>query len=221
MYEAGGRIAYAPEALVEEPVPEARARFWWLAKAPVPQRPDPWQAARPQAAGGEPASASSALASAKAVYCFAAAAAAVVVPQRRNRYALRGVMHAGVVVGLLGVREIRLYGDGSRSGGAAMQPDVSFVIAAFNAEASIARAVQSALDQRNVAVEVVVVDDCSSDRTVEVARGFPDGPRARRRARTQPWPRRRPQRRLRGRRAAAGSPCSIPTTPSIPTASSA
>ena len=38
----------------------------------------------------------------------------------------------------------------SRSGGTAMQPDVSFVIAAFNAEATIARAIQSALDQRDV-----------------------------------------------------------------------
>ena len=34
----------------------------------------------------------------------------------RNRYALRGVMHAGVVVGLLGVRELRLYGDGQPLG---------------------------------------------------------------------------------------------------------
>ena len=54
-----------------------------------------------------------------------------------------------------------------------MQPDVSFVIAAFNAEASLARAVQSALDQRDVSVEVIVVDDCSSDGTVGIARGFP------------------------------------------------
>ena len=54
-----------------------------------------------------------------------------------------------------------------------MQPDVSFVIAAFNAERSIARAIQSAIAQRDVTVEVVVVDDCSIDRTVEVARSFP------------------------------------------------
>lgn len=54
-----------------------------------------------------------------------------------------------------------------------MQPDVTFLIAAFNAEESIARAVESALAQRGVSVEVVVADDCSTDRTVEVARGFP------------------------------------------------
>ena len=54
-----------------------------------------------------------------------------------------------------------------------MQPDVSFVIAAFNAERSIARAIESALAQQDVTVEVVVADDCSNDRTVEVARSFP------------------------------------------------
>jgi succinoglycan biosynthesis protein ExoO len=54
-----------------------------------------------------------------------------------------------------------------------MQPDVSFVIAAFNAEATLARAIRSALEQRDVAVEIIVVDDCSSDGTVEIARSFP------------------------------------------------
>ncbi|HEV2506517.1 MAG TPA: glycosyltransferase family 2 protein [Mesorhizobium sp.] len=54
-----------------------------------------------------------------------------------------------------------------------MQPDVSFVIAAYNAENSVARAIESALGQRDVSVEVVVVDDRSSDRTVEIAHAFP------------------------------------------------
>jgi len=53
-----------------------------------------------------------------------------------------------------------------------MQPDVSFVIAAYNAEACISQAIESALAQRGVSVEVIVVDDCSSDRTVEIARAF-------------------------------------------------
>lgn len=56
-----------------------------------------------------------------------------------------------------------------------MQPDVSFVIAAHNAEATIARAIDSAFRQRGVSVEVIVVDDCSTDRTAEVARGFSKG----------------------------------------------
>ena len=54
-----------------------------------------------------------------------------------------------------------------------MQPDVSFVIAAFNAEASLARAIASAAGQTGVTVEIIVVDDCSNDRTVDVARSFP------------------------------------------------
>lgn len=54
-----------------------------------------------------------------------------------------------------------------------MQPDVSFVIAAYNAETSIVRAIESALAQRDVAVGVIVVDDCSSDGTLDAARSFP------------------------------------------------
>lgn len=53
-----------------------------------------------------------------------------------------------------------------------MQPDVSFVIAAHNAETSLAHAIESALAQRDVSVEVVVADDCSGDRTLEIARSF-------------------------------------------------
>ncbi|MFE0017076.1 glycosyltransferase family 2 protein [Mesorhizobium sp. NPDC059054] len=54
-----------------------------------------------------------------------------------------------------------------------MQPDVTFVIAAYNAETSIARAIESALAQRGVSIEIIVVDDRSSDRTVEIACAFP------------------------------------------------
>lgn len=48
------------------------------------------------------------------------------------------------------------------------RPDVSVVIAAFNAQETIARAIDSALRQQGVAVEVVAVDDCSTDRTLEI-----------------------------------------------------
>ncbi|RJT42640.1 glycosyltransferase family 2 protein [Mesorhizobium waimense] len=54
-----------------------------------------------------------------------------------------------------------------------MQPDVSFVIAAYNAEATLDRAIASAIAQRDVSVEVIVVDDTSRDRTLEVARSYP------------------------------------------------
>ncbi|WP_301006492.1 glycosyltransferase family 2 protein [Mesorhizobium sp.] len=55
-----------------------------------------------------------------------------------------------------------------------MQPDVSFVIAAYNAEATLDRAIASALAQRDVTIEVVVVDDQSRDRTLDVARAYPE-----------------------------------------------
>ncbi len=45
-----------------------------------------------------------ALASTKFAYSFGAAALAAVSPVSRNRSALRGIMHAGVVSGLLGGR---------------------------------------------------------------------------------------------------------------------
>ncbi|RUW24274.1 glycosyltransferase family 2 protein, partial [Mesorhizobium sp. M1A.F.Ca.IN.020.06.1.1] len=54
-----------------------------------------------------------------------------------------------------------------------MQPDVSFVIAAYNAEATLDRAIASAMAQRDVAIEVIVVDDRSNDRTRDVARAYP------------------------------------------------
>lgn len=48
-----------------------------------------------------------------------------------------------------------------------LTPDVSVVIAAFNAADTIERAIESALSQINVSVEVIVADDCSSDDTRE------------------------------------------------------
>jgi succinoglycan biosynthesis protein ExoM len=115
MVEAGGRIAYSPRALVIEPVPQARARFSWLAKRRFRSGQTHGRLlGRERAAAG--LFRQMALAGAKAIYCFGAAAALVAVAQHRNRYALRGVLHTGVVVGLLGIREIRLYGDGQPLG---------------------------------------------------------------------------------------------------------
>jgi len=42
------------------------------------------------------------------------------------------------------------------------RPDVSFVVAAYNAEAHIARAIRSALDSRGVDLEVIVADDAEA-----------------------------------------------------------
>ncbi|WHA42779.1 glycosyltransferase family 2 protein [Agrobacterium larrymoorei] len=48
------------------------------------------------------------------------------------------------------------------------QPDVSFIIAAYNSADTIVPAIESALTQQGVSLEVIVVDDCSSDATREI-----------------------------------------------------
>lgn len=51
---------------------------------------------------------------------------------------------------------------------------ISVIIPAYNAEKFIGEAIESALAQTRPAKEVVVVDDASTDRTVEIARSFGD-----------------------------------------------
>lgn len=108
--EAGGRIAFAPNAWVHEPVPTARARLSWLAR----RRFRSGQT-HGHLLGGKASTIGVGkhvgLAGAKALYCFAAAGALVFSPRLRNRYALRGIMHVGVVSGLAGLRELQQYGD--------------------------------------------------------------------------------------------------------------
>lgn len=55
-----------------------------------------------------------------------------------------------------------------------MNPKVSVVIAAYNTEDYIAKAIESALAQTESNIEVIVVDDGSSDATVDVAKSFSD-----------------------------------------------
>lgn len=50
---------------------------------------------------------------------------------------------------------------------------ISVVIPAYNAESFIAAAIESCLKQNPGPHEVIVVDDASSDRTVEIAKSFP------------------------------------------------
>lgn len=110
LHRSGGKIAYAAEAFVEEPVPPARARLSWLAKrrfrmgqthgrllaskAPLAKRPIQL-----------------ALAAAKAGFCLLAGLLCAPFAIKRNRYALRAMLHIGAVSGLIGLREIRQYGE--------------------------------------------------------------------------------------------------------------
>lgn len=54
------------------------------------------------------------------------------------------------------------------------KPLVSVIMAAFNVEGYIERAIQSALAQTVQDIEVLVVDDCSTDNTSAVVLGFSD-----------------------------------------------
>ncbi|GAB4141391.1 MAG: hypothetical protein Fur0046_17350 [Cyanobacteria bacterium J069] len=55
-----------------------------------------------------------------------------------------------------------------------MNPEVSVIIPAYNTEAYIARAIASVLNQTLRNVEVIVVDDASTDHTAKVAQQFQD-----------------------------------------------
>ncbi|MEH1983615.1 glycosyltransferase family 2 protein [Nostoc sp.] len=55
-----------------------------------------------------------------------------------------------------------------------MNPKVSVIIPAYNTEAYIAKAIESVLEQTFTDIEVIIVDDGSSDQTVEVAKSFTD-----------------------------------------------
>lgn len=109
LHADGGQIAFASDATVLEPVTESRAQFQWLAKRRFRSGQTHGRLLASQLPGRRPAQIG--LAAAKATYCFAGAAALLAIPHKRNRQMLRGIMHVGAVSGLLGVREIRLYGD--------------------------------------------------------------------------------------------------------------
>ncbi|AZO40975.1 glycosyltransferase family 2 protein [Mesorhizobium sp. M7D.F.Ca.US.005.01.1.1] len=112
MHKAGGRIAFAPEAWVDEVVPRSRAAFDWLGRRRFRVGQTHGHLLGSSASGVGLVK-QVGLASAKAIYCFASALPVVVSPVRRNRSVLRGIMHVGVVSGLVGIREIRLYGQPS------------------------------------------------------------------------------------------------------------
>ncbi|WP_375597149.1 glycosyltransferase [Devosia sp. Naph2] len=103
----GGRLGYAPKALVTEPVPVDRARFWWLARRKLRsgQTHGSWLMATQQ--GGLTAMGT---AGAKALACLGLAIVSAASPWRWRQQVLRAVLHCGVVTGLAGVRHTQIYG---------------------------------------------------------------------------------------------------------------
>ncbi|MBW4670968.1 MAG: glycosyltransferase [Cyanomargarita calcarea GSE-NOS-MK-12-04C] len=55
-----------------------------------------------------------------------------------------------------------------------MNPEVSIIIPAYNTEAYIAQAIESALTQTEKNIQVIVVDDASDDSTAKIAKSFSD-----------------------------------------------
>ncbi len=110
LHEAGGTIAFSPRAVVYEPVPPGRANFTWLAKRRFRMGQTHGRLLA-RNGGGVAMAREIGVAGAKVAYCLTATALTVMSARRRNRSLLRGIMHAGVVSGLLGVREIVQYGD--------------------------------------------------------------------------------------------------------------
>ena len=109
VHKAGGMIAYASEAWVDELVTPERATFAWLSRRRYRVGQTHGHLLRSRSAGKASVK-QLALASAKVTFCFGSAALTTISPTRRNRSVLRGIMHVGVLSGLLGVREIRQYG---------------------------------------------------------------------------------------------------------------
>lgn len=109
MHKDGGRLAYAPDALVYEIVPEKRASFEWLARRRFRSGQTHGRLLTQASAGGGKV-AEVVRATAKSGYCATASLLFVASPVVRSRYALRAIMHAGVVSGLFGVRELEQYG---------------------------------------------------------------------------------------------------------------
>jgi glycosyltransferase involved in cell wall biosynthesis len=61
-----------------------------------------------------------------------------------------------------------------------MDPRVSVVIPAHNSAVTVARAIDSALEQRSPALEIIVVDDCSADGTPGILAAYGERIRVRR-----------------------------------------
>jgi succinoglycan biosynthesis protein ExoM len=109
MVRDGGRLAFAEAALASEPVPADRAQFGWLAKRRF--RTGQTHGRLLAKNSGGTIGKAVALAAAKTAFCAGGAVLTGLRPVTRNRYLLRSIMHGGVVSGLLGLREITLYGN--------------------------------------------------------------------------------------------------------------
>ena len=59
-----------------------------------------------------------------------------------------------------------------REGGALMNPDVSIIITNYNYKKYLLRCIRSCLAQKNVGVEIILIDDCSTDGSLKLLNPF-------------------------------------------------
>lgn len=109
VFAEGGAIAYAPHAWVQEDVPEARARFSWLVKRRI-RVGKTHGILLAEHAGTLKRIVAVPAVSAKIVFCLAMSAIHSFSKAKRNKNLLRGMLHIGSFLGLLGFRERVSYG---------------------------------------------------------------------------------------------------------------
>ena len=115
VFEAGGRITYAQDALVREDVTPDRQSFRWLLRRRFRMGQTHGRVLRRDVGAGRYMG-SLAVSLAKVTYCAGAAVLGVHDAARRNAALLRAGMHGGVLMGLTGMRELELYGTPGASG---------------------------------------------------------------------------------------------------------
>ncbi|WP_425228627.1 glycosyltransferase [Sphingomonas sp.] len=104
--QRGARIAYAPDAIVDDPVPAARLTLGWLWRRSF--RNGQTYARTRLAAGGWRALLLP-VAAGKASLCLAGAALTLASPARWRRLAVRGALHLGACARYCGRRDLQLY----------------------------------------------------------------------------------------------------------------
>lgn len=107
--ELGGRIDYAPDAVVEEPVPAARATMAWLIRRRLRFGQTHGARLRTSPLRHLPVVAT------KIAYCCAMTGLTCFSPVQRRRNWLRAVLHMGVAGGIVGMRQAEHYGQPASS----------------------------------------------------------------------------------------------------------
>lgn len=105
--DAGGEIAFAPDAWVEEPVPTNRAAFNWLLSRRLRSGQTHGMRLRERTRFAVGAAG---IAAGKAIACLGMAVMTAYSPTQWRKNLLRGVLHLGVIGGLYGAAQPALYG---------------------------------------------------------------------------------------------------------------